>query len=70
MFELLDEDDQEEEMSLVKRTKQEVEKADAAYLAAVKKADLTRLQLEVGLVSCVCERAKEQEHFVVSSTCI
>jgi hypothetical protein len=53
MFELLDEDDREEEMSLVKRTKQEVEKADAAYLAAVKKADLTRLQLEVGLVSLV-----------------
>ncbi|KAG0302627.1 hypothetical protein BGZ97_002259 [Linnemannia gamsii] len=51
MFELLDEDDREEEMSLVKRTKQEVEKADAAYLAAVKKADLTRLQLEVGLFS-------------------
>ncbi|KAF9136867.1 hypothetical protein BGX30_010751 [Mortierella sp. GBA39] len=51
MFELLDEDDREEEMSLVKRTKQEVEKADASYLAAVKKADLTRLQLEVGLFS-------------------
>ncbi|KAF9907471.1 hypothetical protein EC991_010936 [Linnemannia zychae] len=51
MFELLDEDNQEEEMSLVKRTKQEVEKADASYLAAVKKADLTRLQLEVGLFS-------------------
>lgn len=51
MFELLDEDDREEEMSLVKKTKQEVEKADAAYLAAVKKADLTRLQLEVGLFS-------------------
>ncbi|KAG0380326.1 hypothetical protein BGX24_009004 [Mortierella sp. AD032] len=51
MFELLDEDDREEEMSLVKKTKQEVEKADASYLAAVKKADLTRLQLEVGLFS-------------------
>ncbi|KAG0198645.1 hypothetical protein BGX33_012201, partial [Mortierella sp. NVP41] len=51
MFELLEEDDKEEELSLVKKTKQEVEKADAAYLAAVKKADLTRLQLEVGLFS-------------------
>jgi hypothetical protein len=53
MFELLDEDDREEEMSLVRKTKQEVEKADASYLAAVKKADLTRLQLEVGLVSSI-----------------
>ncbi|KAF9915139.1 hypothetical protein FBU30_002158, partial [Linnemannia zychae] len=53
MFELLEEDDREEEMSLVKRTKQEAEKADAAYLAAVKRADLTRLQLEVGLVSAI-----------------
>jgi hypothetical protein len=51
MFELLEEDHKEEEFSLVKRTKQEAEKADAVYLAAVKKADLTRLQLEVGLVS-------------------
>ncbi|KAF9181224.1 hypothetical protein BGZ51_005584 [Haplosporangium sp. Z 767] len=52
MFELLDEDDsKEEELSLVKRTKQEAEKADAAYMAAVKRADLTRLQLEVGLFS-------------------
>ncbi|KAF9954782.1 hypothetical protein BGZ72_004289 [Mortierella alpina] len=51
MFELLDEDDQlkEEELTLVKKAKQEAEKADAVYLAAVKKADLTRLQLEVGL---------------------
>ncbi|KAG0363380.1 hypothetical protein BC939DRAFT_464893 [Gamsiella multidivaricata] len=49
MFELLEEDPKEEELSLVKKTKQEAEKADAAYLAAVKKADLTRLQLEVGL---------------------
>ncbi|CAO3574430.1 unnamed protein product [Mortierella alpina] len=51
MFELLDEDDQlkEEEQTLVKKAKQEAEKADAAYLAAVKKADMTRLQLEVGL---------------------
>ncbi|KAF9171889.1 hypothetical protein BGX20_006755, partial [Mortierella sp. AD010] len=49
MFELLEEDNKEEEVSLVKRTKQEVEKADAIYLAAVKKADMTRLQLEVGL---------------------
>ncbi|KAF9565332.1 hypothetical protein EC968_004169 [Mortierella alpina] len=51
MFELLEEDDQlkEEEQTLVKKAKQEAEKADAAYLAAVKKADLTRLQLEVGL---------------------
>ncbi|KAG0329431.1 hypothetical protein BG000_000084, partial [Podila horticola] len=48
MFELLEEDN-EEDMSLVKKTKQEAEKADAAYLAAVKKADMTRLQLEVGL---------------------
>ena len=55
MFELLEEDDREEEMSLVKRSKQEVEKADAAYLAAVKKADLTRLQLEVGLVSAMIQ---------------
>ncbi|KAF9344497.1 hypothetical protein BGX26_004301 [Mortierella sp. AD094] len=51
MFELLEEDNKDEEVSLVKRTKQEVEKADAAYLAAVKKADMTRLQLEVGLFS-------------------
>ncbi|KAG0249270.1 hypothetical protein BG011_009451 [Mortierella polycephala] len=52
MFELLDEDDsKEEELSLVKRTKQEAEKADTAYMAAVKRADLTRLQLEVGLFS-------------------
>ncbi|KAG0019756.1 hypothetical protein BGZ81_009611, partial [Podila clonocystis] len=48
MFELLEED-KEEDLSLVKKTKQEAEKADAAYLAAVKKADMTRLQLEVGL---------------------
>lgn len=67
MFELLDEDDREEEMSLVKKTKQEVEKADAAYLAAVKKADLTRLQLEVGLVSFVYENERtRREHAVVS----
>ncbi|KAG0010510.1 hypothetical protein BGZ80_001425 [Entomortierella chlamydospora] len=51
MFELLEEDNRDEEVSLVKRTKQEVEKADAVYLAAVKKADMTRLQLEVGLFS-------------------
>lgn len=48
MFELLEED-KEDDLSLVKKTKQEAEKADAAYLAAVKKADMTRLQLEVGL---------------------
>lgn len=51
MFELLEEDHDEEEMSLVKKAKLEVEKSDAAYMAAVKKADMTRLQLEVGLVS-------------------
>jgi len=51
MFELLDDDDKEEETSAVKKMKQEAEKADAVYLAAVKKADMTRLQLEVGLVS-------------------
>lgn len=50
MFELLDED-KEEDVSLVTKTKQEAERADAVYLAAVKKADMTRLQLEVGLVS-------------------
>ncbi|KAI1315573.1 hypothetical protein EDD11_000648 [Mortierella claussenii] len=49
MFELLEEDNKEEELSLVKKAKQEAEKADTAYLAAVKKADMTRLQLEVGL---------------------
>ncbi|KAF9351060.1 hypothetical protein BGX34_000838 [Mortierella sp. NVP85] len=49
MFELLDDDDKEEELSAVKKMKQEAEKADAVYLAAVKKADMTRLQLEVGL---------------------
>lgn len=49
MFELLDED-KEEDVSLVTKTKHEAEKADAVYLAAVKKADMTRLQLEVGLV--------------------
>ncbi|GJJ68498.1 hypothetical protein EMPS_00844 [Entomortierella parvispora] len=48
MFELLEED-KEEDVSLVTKTKQEAEKADAVYLAAVKKADMTRLQLEVGL---------------------
>ena len=36
---------------MVTKTKQEAERADAVYLAAVKKADMTRLQLEVGLVS-------------------
>lgn len=51
MFELLDED-KEEDVSLVTKTKHEAEKADAVYLAAVKKADMTRLQLEVGLVKC------------------
>ncbi|KAK3807865.1 MAG: hypothetical protein J3Q66DRAFT_418046 [Benniella sp.] len=51
MFELLDDDDKEEELSVVKKMKQEAEKADAVYLAAVKKADMTRLQLEVGLFS-------------------
>ncbi|KAG0048584.1 hypothetical protein BGZ83_006468 [Gryganskiella cystojenkinii] len=50
MFELLEED-KEEDVSLVTKTKQEAEKADAVYLAAVKKADMTRLQLEVGLFS-------------------
>ncbi|KAF9102134.1 hypothetical protein BGX27_011168 [Mortierella sp. AM989] len=51
MFELLDDDNKDEEVSLVKKTRQEAEKADAIYLAAVKKADMTRLQLEVGLFS-------------------
>ncbi|KAI8597222.1 hypothetical protein EDD21DRAFT_223592 [Dissophora ornata] len=50
MFELLDDDNKdEEEFSWVKKSKHEAEKADAVYLAAVKKADMTRLQLEVGL---------------------
>ncbi|KAG0219709.1 hypothetical protein BGX31_011236 [Mortierella sp. GBA43] len=51
MFELLDDDDKEEELSQVKKMKQEAEKADAVYMAAVKKADMTRMQLEVGLFS-------------------
>ncbi|KAG0288046.1 hypothetical protein BGZ98_004407, partial [Dissophora globulifera] len=49
MFELLEDDDKDEEVSLVKKTKQEAEKADALYAAAVRKADMTRLQLEVSL---------------------
>ncbi|KAF9205405.1 hypothetical protein BGZ49_004086 [Haplosporangium sp. Z 27] len=51
MFELLEEDNKEEEVSLVKRTKLEVERADALYLTAVKKADMTRLQLEVAFLN-------------------
>ncbi|KAG0227492.1 hypothetical protein BGW42_002927 [Actinomortierella wolfii] len=49
MFELLEAND-EEDQSLVKRTKQEAEKADQVYLEAVKRADSTRMQLEVGLI--------------------
>ncbi|KAF9167823.1 hypothetical protein DFQ26_003017 [Actinomortierella ambigua] len=49
MFELLEAND-EEDLSLVKRTKQEAEKADQSYLEAVKRADSTRMQLEVGLI--------------------
>ncbi|KAF9973619.1 hypothetical protein BGZ73_003141 [Actinomortierella ambigua] len=49
MFELLEAND-EEDQSLVKRTKQEAEKADQSYLEAVKRADSTRMQLEVGLI--------------------